>query len=91
MPARTGREYLEGLRRQEREVWLGGERVEDVTEVLREFRPRRTSTTYVRGVLRDLTAGYSPAPTAAVRGSRGRTLYRLHPRELGQWDKPVGE
>jgi 4-hydroxyphenylacetate 3-monooxygenase len=31
MPARTGREYLEGLRQQAREVWLGGERVKDVT------------------------------------------------------------
>ncbi len=31
MSARTGREYLEGLRSQEREVWLGGERVKDVT------------------------------------------------------------
>ena len=31
MPARTGREYLQGLRDQEREVWLGGERVKDVT------------------------------------------------------------
>jgi 4-hydroxyphenylacetate 3-monooxygenase len=32
MPARTGREYLNGLREQEREVWLGGERVRDVTK-----------------------------------------------------------
>jgi len=32
MPARTGRQYLEGLRSQEREVWLGGERVRDVTD-----------------------------------------------------------
>src|SRR5215831_8282883 len=31
MPVRTGRQYLEGLRSQEREVWLGGERVRDVT------------------------------------------------------------
>ena len=31
MPARTGREYLTGLREQEREVWLRGERVKDVT------------------------------------------------------------
>jgi 4-hydroxyphenylacetate 3-monooxygenase len=31
MPARTGRQYLAGLREQEREVWLGGERVRDVT------------------------------------------------------------
>jgi 4-hydroxyphenylacetate 3-monooxygenase len=31
MPARTGRQYLEGLRSQEREVWLGGGRVDDVT------------------------------------------------------------
>jgi 4-hydroxyphenylacetate 3-monooxygenase len=31
MPARTGREYLQGVREQEREVWLGGERVKDVT------------------------------------------------------------
>jgi 4-hydroxyphenylacetate 3-monooxygenase len=31
MPARTGREYLKGLQEQEREVWLGGERVTDVT------------------------------------------------------------
>src|SRR5262249_8529850 len=31
MPARTGRAYLEGLRDQEREVWLRGERVKDVT------------------------------------------------------------
>jgi 4-hydroxyphenylacetate 3-monooxygenase len=31
MPARTGRQYLEGLRTQDREVWLDGERVSDVT------------------------------------------------------------
>ena len=31
MPARTGREYLKGLQDQEREVWLRGERVKDVT------------------------------------------------------------
>ncbi len=31
MPARTGQQYIEGLRAQEREVWLGGERVRDVT------------------------------------------------------------
>ena len=31
MPARTGQQYLDGLRAQEREVWLGGERVRDVT------------------------------------------------------------
>jgi 4-hydroxyphenylacetate 3-monooxygenase len=32
MPARTGQQYIEGLRAQEREVWLGGERVRDVTK-----------------------------------------------------------
>jgi len=32
MPARTGQQYLDGLRAQEREVWLGGERVKDVTK-----------------------------------------------------------
>jgi 4-hydroxyphenylacetate 3-monooxygenase len=31
MGARTGREYLKGLQEQEREVWLRGERVADVT------------------------------------------------------------
>jgi 4-hydroxyphenylacetate 3-monooxygenase len=31
MPARSGKQYLNGLREQEREVWLGGERVRDVT------------------------------------------------------------
>ncbi len=31
MPARSGKQYLAGLREQEREVWLGGERVRDVT------------------------------------------------------------
>jgi 4-hydroxyphenylacetate 3-monooxygenase len=31
MGARTGRQYIEGLQRQPREVWLGGERVKDVT------------------------------------------------------------
>ena len=31
MGARTGKQYLAGLREQEREVWLGGERVRDVT------------------------------------------------------------
>ena len=31
MAARTGGQYLQGLRDQEREVWLGGERVKDVT------------------------------------------------------------
>src|SRR5439155_354728 len=32
MPARTGQQYIDGLREQEREVWLGGERVRDVTK-----------------------------------------------------------
>jgi 4-hydroxyphenylacetate 3-monooxygenase len=32
MPARTGQQYLDGLRAQEREIWLGGERVKDVTK-----------------------------------------------------------
>ena len=31
MPARTGKQYLAGLREQEREVWLEGERVTDPT------------------------------------------------------------
>jgi 4-hydroxyphenylacetate 3-monooxygenase len=31
MAVRTGKQYLDGLREQEREVWLGGERVRDVT------------------------------------------------------------
>ena len=31
MPARTGQDYIEGLRAQEREIWLRGERVKDVT------------------------------------------------------------
>ncbi len=32
MPARTGKQYINGLREQEREVWLAGERVRDVTK-----------------------------------------------------------
>jgi 4-hydroxyphenylacetate 3-monooxygenase len=32
MPARTGQQYIDGLRAQERDVWLGGERVRDVTK-----------------------------------------------------------
>src|SRR5438132_1388601 len=31
MPARTGKDYLAGLREQRREIYLGGQRVEDVT------------------------------------------------------------
>src|SRR5260370_11475050 len=31
MPARTGQQYIRGLREQKREVWLHGERVKDVT------------------------------------------------------------
>ena len=31
MPARTGQQYIDGLKTQEREVWLSGERVRDVT------------------------------------------------------------
>ena len=31
MGARTVRQYLNGLREQDREVWLAGERVKDVT------------------------------------------------------------
>ena len=31
MPARTGKQYLAGLREQPREVWFRGERVKDVT------------------------------------------------------------
>ena len=32
MPARTGQEYITGLKERPREVWLNGERVKDVTE-----------------------------------------------------------
>src|SRR5947199_2044098 len=32
MPARTGQQYIDGLRAQEGEVWRGGERVRDVTK-----------------------------------------------------------
>src|SRR5437762_9486396 len=32
MPARRGQQYIDGLRAREREVWLGGERVRDVTK-----------------------------------------------------------
>ncbi len=32
MPARTGQEYLNGLKATSREVWLGGERVDSVTD-----------------------------------------------------------
>ena len=31
MPARNGKQYLQGLREQQREVWINGERVKDVT------------------------------------------------------------
>ena len=31
MPARTGEEYIKGLQEHPREVWIDGERVEDVT------------------------------------------------------------
>ena len=31
MPARTGQQYLTGLREQKREVWFRGQRVKDVT------------------------------------------------------------
>jgi len=31
MPIRTGRQYIEGLRKRPREVWVGGERIDDVT------------------------------------------------------------
>ena len=31
MPARTGAEYLQGLKERQPEVWLGGERIQDVT------------------------------------------------------------
>jgi 4-hydroxyphenylacetate 3-monooxygenase len=31
MAARTGQEYIKGLQEQPREIWLGGERLEDVT------------------------------------------------------------
>lgn len=31
MPARSGRQYLDGLRTQDRDLWIGGERVRDVT------------------------------------------------------------
>jgi 4-hydroxyphenylacetate 3-monooxygenase len=31
MPARTGRDYIRGLKEQDCQVWLGGERVKDVT------------------------------------------------------------
>jgi 4-hydroxyphenylacetate 3-monooxygenase len=31
MPARTGQDYLQGIQQRQREIWLGGERVKDVT------------------------------------------------------------
>ena len=33
MPARTGQEYINGLKEHPREVWIDGERVEDVTPI----------------------------------------------------------
>ena len=38
MGARTGEEYLKGLRRTDRELWLGDERVDDVTHAPRPGR-----------------------------------------------------
>jgi aromatic ring hydroxylase len=32
VPARTGQDYLNGLKATSREIWLGGEMVESVTE-----------------------------------------------------------
>ncbi|MEU2778171.1 4-hydroxyphenylacetate 3-hydroxylase N-terminal domain-containing protein [Streptomyces sp. NPDC007162] len=32
MPARTGQQYLDGLRRSKRELWLGNERVDDIVD-----------------------------------------------------------
>ena len=37
MGARTGEEYLKGLRRTDRELWLGDERVDDVTHASRPW------------------------------------------------------
>ncbi|MGH2405996.1 MAG: 4-hydroxyphenylacetate 3-hydroxylase N-terminal domain-containing protein, partial [bacterium] len=31
MPARTGAEFINGLRAQPRDIWIGGERVGDLT------------------------------------------------------------
>ena len=31
MPARTGKEYLDGLKEQSPEIWLDGKRIHDVT------------------------------------------------------------
>jgi aromatic ring hydroxylase len=32
MPPRSGQEYLTGLRQRPRDVWLAGERIDDVVE-----------------------------------------------------------
>jgi hypothetical protein len=41
MGARTGSQFLEGLRKTKREIWVDGERIEDVTPIpSSEARPR---------------------------------------------------
>ena len=55
MPARTGQQYIEGVRAQEREVWLGGERVKDVTK-----HPGLAGGVQLAGVTYRLYGGSSP-------------------------------
>ena len=57
MPARTGQEYIKGLRDRPREVWIDGELVEDVT----------THPAF-RGGVKSIAALYDMQHDAALRG-----------------------
>ena len=65
MPARTGAEYLAGLKRQEREIWMDGRRVGDVTE-FRGLSNGARSIAQLYDMQHDGTAGCAmtyPSPT----------------------------
>ena len=69
MPAHNGRQYLDGLRAQERVVYLGGERVRDVTT-----HPGLASGARAVAALYDMQ--HEPALAAEIRRYLRRSAHR---------------
>jgi aromatic ring hydroxylase len=74
MPTRAGREYIEGLREQRREVWLRGERDKNVTTQSGRTR-RRCATNAIDNAILSAAARHQRAPgcarLSATRGTLG--------------------
>ena len=98
MPARNGRAYLDGLRAQEREVWLDGERVRDVTAhpALRHgaaaiAAPTCAGDAPAISVMISSVPGFTTAKVSPVPSTASPPMNRCSSAHRGRRDSPAHE